>query len=176
MERILFPGNMRQACEAWYGITFLKDDAAVRSAQIVVAQTDKINPGAMGTSLWNTDEGLNNLLNRILEKDLRGVRVEFVKFACILAVDGTLHSIELPIHLDIDDFIARGNRHDVTQAPAVGWLGTLKNAVGLGNKQYSFWSGDVVGGCARFYTNFEDRTTIDSTTARQWLDALNAPF
>lgn len=86
------------------------------------------------------------------------------------------YAIELPIHVDIDDFIAKGNRHDVTQAPARDWLGTLKNAIGIGNKQYTFWSGDVVGGCAKFYTDFEERRAVDAAIVRAWLDDLSCPF
>ena len=175
MQKIFFPGNMRQACEAWYGV-ILSDTATDCTASVLVVQTDKVNPGAMGTSLWNTGEGLNNVLNRILSTDLVGVRTEFVRFVSALDVGGSLHAMEFPICLDIDDFIAKGNRYDVMQAPAQDWLGTLKNLAGLGNKQFSFWSGDVVGGCARFYTNFDDGKAIDSQVVRKWMRDLSCPF
>jgi len=176
MKRILFPGNMRQACEAWYSVTIQGDGGFIAKAQIVVVQTDKINPGAMGTSLWNTNAGRDNVLNRILETELQGVRTEFASLVSALDLGGDLRAIELPIHLDVDDYIARGNRYNVQQAPAQDWIGTLENAVGMGNKIYSFWSGDVVGGCARFYTDFEEQRSVEPSIVRDWMSALSCPF
>ena len=173
MKSILFPGNSRQPCQARYGI-LLPEGGVSRIAQIVVVQSDK-DP-YMGTSLWNTEEGRDSILNRILETDLKGVRTEFVKFASVIHSSGQLHSIDLPIYLDIDDYIARGNRYNVGQAPAQDWLGALRNLVGRGNKQYSIWSGDTVGGCARFFTDFEGRSHLSDETVRGWLDALEFPY
>lgn len=172
MQSIFFPGNTRQPCQARYGI-LLPKEGGTRIAQIVVVQSDK-DP-YMGTSLWNTDEGRNLVLNRILETDLRGVRVEYIRFATIIHSDDGLHAIDLPIELDIDDYVAKGNRYDVGQAPAQDWIGVLRNLVGRGNKQYGIWSGDVVGGCARFYMDFEERKHLNATIAREWLEALGFP-
>ena len=73
MKTIIFPGNHRQPAEAAYGIV-LEDELA----HIVVWQV----PGKhRGTSLWNTDEGRDNVLNRILETELAGIRNQFVRFS-----------------------------------------------------------------------------------------------
>lgn len=152
MQSIIFPGNTRQPCQARYGVLHIKE-SGTRIAQIVVVQSDK--DAHMGTSLWNTDEGRNLVLNRILETDLQGVRIEYIRFATVIHSSGVLHAIDLPIEVDIDDYVAKGNRHDVGQALAQDWIGVLRNLVGRGNKQYGIWSGDVVGGCARFYMDFE---------------------
>jgi hypothetical protein len=176
MNRILFPGNMRQACEAYYGVMLQKDEGPLGVATILVVQTDKINPGAMGTSLWNTDEGRDSVLNRILGSELAGVRVEFVRFVCALDVGGQLHTMELPIRLNVEDYIARGNSHNVSQSPPQDWFGTLKNAIGLGDKEISYWSVDVVGGCAKFYTEIDEQKVVDPSTVRDWMKIMSCPF
>lgn len=152
MNRIFFPGNDRQACEAWYGIAIDRDSGIAR-ANIVVIQSSQMD---MGTSLWNTEAGRNNVLTRILDRDLKGVRTEFVNFFVAIDMGETVHCMVFPIHVDADDFINKGNPHDLAQAPAENVRGMLLNFIGAGNKRLSWWSGNVVGGCADFFTVLDE--------------------
>ena len=158
LRPILFPGNMRQPCEAEYGI-HLYSEGMIAKAHIVVIQSDKRHQP--GTSLWNTDSGREIVLNKILSNDLQGIRVEFVRFTSVLDIGGQIHAMEFPILLDYDDYVARGNPHDMQEKPAEN-LGTLlRKVLGKGEKQICVWSMNVIGGCERFYTDFERREGVN---------------
>jgi hypothetical protein len=169
LKSIIFPGNMRQPCEAEYGIHLYADNM-IGKAHIVVIQSDKTHEA--GTSLWNADEGRNVVLNKILSNELRGVRVEFVRFSVALDMGGDIRAIELPILLDFDDFVAKGNPHNLLEKPAENIAGVLKNFIGKGEKDISVWSGNVVGGSARFYTDFERRKHLPSGELKALLQAV----
>lgn len=147
MKTIIFPGNHRQPAEAAYGIV-LEDELA----HIVVWQV----PGKhRGTSLWNTDEGRDNVLNRILETELAGIRTEFVRFSVAIIEEdgGRVHAMDFPIHLDIDDYTARGNPHQVLDG---GRLSDAFKWIVNREKKVSLRSYDVVAGCARHFTIFDE--------------------
>ncbi|TXT28377.1 MAG: hypothetical protein FD131_3154 [Rhodocyclaceae bacterium] len=170
MKEIFFPGNWRQPCKAQYGIT-LNTDGVIPEAVIVVYQGQQHMPA---TSILNADDGCEAILNTALETDLRGVRVEFVRFVIVFESydQGRLVAREFPIRVDVDDFVARGNRHNVIQKPAEDWRGALLNLVGQGNRKISFWSGDVVGGCARFHLDDENSKGLLQVDAEQLLKAV----
>ncbi|MGC3541044.1 hypothetical protein ACPTIW_29565 [Pseudomonas aeruginosa] len=62
--------------------------------------------------------------------------------------------MKLPIHLDFDDYIAKGNPYNST--PSDTTTGRILQWI-TGEKTYSYWSGHVLGGCARFYTELDDQ-------------------
>lgn len=153
MKKIVFPGNHRQPAEAAYNIV-IEDDGSIPVARIVVWQV----PGEhRGTSPWNTNSGRDNVLNRILETELAGVRTEFVRFTvAILEEDGgRVHAMDFPIHLDLDDYTARGNPHEVLGSNP---LSDAFNWIVNKERRISFRSYDVVAGCARHFTIFEEGT------------------
>lgn len=156
MKTILFPSNHRLPAEAAYGVV-LEDDSANPLAHIVVWQTAGM---LRGSSLLNTDEGRNNVLNRILETELAGVRTEFVRFTvAILEEDGRVYAKDFPIHLDVDDYMVQGNPHEVLGSnplsDAFKWIVSKE-------KRISFKSYDVVAGCARHFTIFEEGIATSS--------------
>ena len=156
MKTIIFPGNHRQPAEAAYGIV-LEDELA----RIVVWQ----EPGKhRGTSLWNTDEGRDNVLNRILETELAGIRTEFVRFSVAIIEEdgGRVHAMDFPIHLDIDDYTARGNPHQVLDG---GRLSDAFKWIVNREKKISLRSYDVVAGCARHFTIFDEGEATANPTA-----------
>jgi len=168
MKEIFFPGNARQPCKAQYGIV-LNHDSAISRVTIVVHQ----GPEHMqDTAILNTKYGRESILNAVLDTDLRGVRVEFVRFVAMLEREqGELVAREFSIHVDADDFVARGNRHDMVQGSAEDWRGALLNLIGQGDRKISFWSGDVVGGCARFYLNEDNSNGLLHAEAAKLLKA-----
>uniref|UniRef100_UPI0032E8A036 hypothetical protein n=2 Tax=Pseudomonas aeruginosa TaxID=287 RepID=UPI0032E8A036 len=123
------------------------------------------------TSLYNTDEGRNIVLNRILENDLRGIRLDYINFYVILDLSTTLEGMKLPIHLDFDDYIAKGNPYNCT--PSDTTTGRILQWI-TGEKTYSYWSGHVLGGCARFYTELDDqnREPLSVDSARELLNRV----
>lgn len=168
MRNIYFPGNSSQPCKAQYGIA-LDRASAITHATIVVHQGPAHMPA---TSILNSSTGLDTILNRVLENDLRGVRVELIRFIAILELDsGRLEAREYAIHLDVDDYVARGNPCEVSSTPAEDIGGVLLKLIGQGNKQYSFWSGHVVGGCARFYLDSNEKGIV-AAEAERLLEAV----
>lgn len=168
MKEIFFPGNARQPCKAQYGIV-LNNDSTISRATIVVHQDEQHN---QGTAILNAAYGRESILNAVLETDLRGVRVEFVSFVTMIERgQGQLEAREYPIHVDADDFVARGNRHNIVPAQAEDWSGALLNLIGRGNRKVSFWSGDVVGGCARFYLDEKNSKGLSQGEAGKLLKA-----
>lgn len=170
MKQIIFPGNYLQPCEAQYEIIFEDGgDSFTRNAHIVVVQS---SGGNSGTSLINTDEGRDNILNRILSHDLNGVRVEFVTFSLIYVANGSSHGFRFPIRLDMDDYVKRGNPHDVTDVPSSDLRSALLNLIGKGGKQYSVWTYNIVGGCARFFLEFDEREHLSQSEVARLLAAV----
>ena len=169
MKTIYYPGNMGQVSCADYGVA-IENDGAISKAHIVFYQDKRHAPS---TSLINTDKGRDIALNRVLENDLKGVRIDLIRFTVIFGDDygDRLHSFSFPINVDIDDYVAKGNPCDVKQAPADDLRGVLLNLMGKGNKSYSFWSVNVVGGCARFYTQLSEATHLGEEEARALLTA-----
>lgn len=168
MKEIFFPGNSRQPCEAQYGIV-LSNDHTIPRATIVVHQAPL---HMQGTAILNAKYGRESILNTVLETDLRGVRTEFVSFVVIIEPEqGRLEAREFPIHVNADDFAGRGNRHNITQAPAEDWRGVLLNLIGQGDRKISFWSGDVVGGCAHFYLDEDNSKGLSQVEAAKLLQA-----
>lgn len=157
MKTIIFPGIHRQPSQAAYGVV-LEHDGVMPRAHIVAWQALSEHKGS---SLWNTDAGRNNVLNRILETELAGVRTEFVRFTvAIIEENGKhIHAKDFPIHLDVDDYMARGNPQEVLGSnplsDALDWIVSKE-------KRISYKSYDVVGGCARHFTIFDEGTNTSN--------------
>jgi hypothetical protein len=170
MKQIIFPGNFNQPSVAQYGIFFEKGDSYTRKAHIVVVQTFG---GDSGTSLINSDEGRSNILTRILDQDLNGVRTDFVAFSLIYIASESRHGFRFPIHFDLEDYVKRGNPHDSAQAPPTDFRSTVLNLIGKGDKQYTIFSYDVVGGCTRFCDVFNEREHLSGDEIDRLLAAVN---
>lgn len=150
VRQIIFPGVDGQPCVASYGIAFRRE--LIAHAEIVVVQNHEMR----GTSLWNTDVGRNNVLNRILANDLAGVRLEFVRFTTIFDAETGLHAMRFPIHLDDADFIEKGNQAQRVRIAPRSLKEHLLRMTGLGPTGISWWSGHVTAGCARTYMEFSE--------------------
>lgn len=174
-RKTFFPGNDRQACEVEYAIfecpEELDDSRFLRSVCIFVRQWN-------GTSLINTDDGRAALLTKILATDLAGVATEFVRFVVSHETGGEAHALEFKIHVDADDFVAKGNRANVETIPDKTLGGTLLSLFGKGSsgRRITMWSRDVVGGCANFYTVFDEREHISGEVLKALYAAAEMPF
>ncbi|HEX7646443.1 MAG TPA: hypothetical protein VF450_03420 [Noviherbaspirillum sp.] len=166
VREIIFPGNDGQPCVAQYGIAF--DRESIARAEIVVVQSHEMR----GTSLWNTDEGRNNVLNRILSHDLQGVRVEFIGFTCVFDANDGLHAIRFPIHLDYKDFIDQGNPVKFERIAPRSLIERCLTWIGRGPVETSWWSGHVKAGCARVFVEFEERVHLPTSKVALLLDAI----
>ena len=93
MQTIFYPGYDRQPYQAFYGIANHRDR---KMADIVLINSPRLGPA---TSLLNTQEGRDGVLNRILANELPGVSPQYVRFFVLIdsAVAGRMHGIELPI-------------------------------------------------------------------------------
>lgn len=159
IKKIIFPGNSGQPCVAQYGIAIYNSDH-LRRADIVVVQTSK--PYCTGNiNLYYSDKGLNSILNRILANDLQGVRVEFVTFTIVLDLECRLEGLRLPIVLDLMDYKSMGNPCWTETLPARNIVGKIMQWMGKGNLRNTYHSTNVVGGCANFYTKFEERKPVE---------------
>ncbi|MEA1765918.1 hypothetical protein U2237_30120 [Pseudomonas syringae pv. tomato] len=132
----------------------------------------------MGTSLYNTEDGRNIILNKILETDLRGVRVEFVSFYVILDLEHRLEGLKLPIRMDFEDYMKRGNPYGVESLPAENIAGKVMQWIGKGDKAYVYHSIHVQGGCAKFYTDLmdEQRESVSTDRAKELFQAIGYEF
>lgn len=167
MQMIFYPGNVRQACRAEYSIA-LNYDELITKADIVVINSPLAGGG---TSLFNTDAGRDVILNKILTDELRGVRLDFIRFFVIIdsGQPQWVTGIELPIRLNVLDYVRKGNLHEVRRVAPRSLLGWPRYLIGQGEKVTSWHSWNVVGGCADFYTDFEQRRHLPP-------DEINALF
>lgn len=174
-RRTFFPGNVRQASEVEYAIfecpEEFDDSKIFRPVCILVRQWN-------GTSLINSDEGRAALLTKILATDLAGVATEFVRFVVSFEAGGEAHAWEFKIRVDVDDYRAKGNRADVQEIPDKTLGGTLLSLIGKGSgrQQVSMWSRDIVGGCAQFYTVFDEREHVSGKILAALYAAAEMPF
>lgn len=168
MKQIFFPGFNGQACEAWYGIA-IESKESISRANIVVVQSNSME---MGTSLWNTDDGRDSVLNRILNQDLKGVRIEFITLTIVLDLNNSLQGMEFPISFNVDDYVEKGNPYNLSQLPAENIRGKLLNLIGMGNKQISCWSGHVVGGCTDFFTKLNEGKRVERARLNEFFKKI----
>lgn len=177
IKEIFFPGNDRQPCAAKYGIN-IDHSQGIARADVIVIQTSRKGSAAMGTSLYNTDDGRNIILNKILETDLRGVRVEFVNFYVILDLEHRLEGLKLPVRLDFEDYMRRGNPYGTESIPADNLAGKVLQWIGKGDKAYTYHSIYVQGGCANFYTDLmdEERVPVTLDKATELFQAIGYKF
>ncbi|MBA6105246.1 hypothetical protein [Pseudomonas monteilii] len=168
MKKIFFAGHDRQPCVAEYGVA-IDSTGAIQRAHIVVVQSSN-NPG-MGTSLYNTDTGRDNVLNRILAQEFPGVRIEFLTFNVILDLSESLEGMRFPIRVNWEDYKAKGNLFGEEAVPASDFKGSLLKLIGKGDRATTVYSYNVVGGCADFFTVFEDeeRERLSQAQARKLL-------
>lgn len=156
MQTIFYPGYDRQPCQAFYGIANHRDQ---KMADIVLINSPRLGPA---TSLINTQEGRDSVLNRILANDLLGVSPKYVRFFVLIdpAVDNRMHGIELPIRLNFEDYKKNGHPYEVERIAAPTRVGRFLNLFGL--YQLKFWVHDrhLVGGCADFRSDFEQRRLL----------------
>ena len=143
---IYFAGVMGP-CEAQYGIHIERD-----TLHIIVIQSK------FGTSLWNDAEGRNRILNAVLDRNVVGIRIDQIRYHIILdtKTNGML-GIELPIHLDHDDYRARGGR-----GRTKGWL----------RRTFGVWSHDAVAGSGRCYVDFDERSGLPAGMIERFCSVL----
>ncbi|MDD0967783.1 hypothetical protein [Pseudomonas aphyarum] len=166
MKQIVYAGNDRQPCVAEYAIV-MDDSEMIQRAHIVVVQSS--NKGVW-TSLYNADEGRDNVLNRIMTQELPGVRTDFLSFNVILDLSDRMEGFRFPIRLNWDDYISKGNPYSKHLLPTKGFKAALLKVFGKGAFEIRTWN--VVGGCADFYTDFMDpeRERLDIAQASRLLE------
>jgi hypothetical protein len=155
MQLIFYPGSVNQVAQAEYGVLIRHENTIARADVVVIN-----SPWAsLGASLWNSQVGRDVVLNSILANELKGIHTQFIRFFLLVDLEapGWMRGIELPIRLDINDYMRKGNPHEVQRVATPGLLGWLRHLAGFGQKRISFWGGHVQGGCANFSTNFEQR-------------------
>ena len=151
MQTIIYPGFDHQPCQALYGIVNHRDQAR---SDIVLINTPRLGPV---TSLWNTQEGRDLVLNRILASDLQGVGTQYIRFFVFIDSGGAdgMRGIEFPMRLDFVDYKKKGHPYEVERVAAPTRVGRVLNLLGL--RQLKFWVHDryLVAGCADFRSDFE---------------------
>lgn len=153
MKQIIFPGHHRQPSEVFYSV-FMDSTSFGYNAHIVVVQSSK-NGAQYGTFLSNSDEGRDNVLNRIIQQELKGIRLDYIRFSVIFEHSDSINGTTWPIMLSLDSYIANGNPHESK------------------GKEITFLGYDVVGGCANVYTVFEEGTPLDSDEITRLLKEIN---
>lgn len=150
MKEIFYPGFHGSTGRALFDVARYFSNGIAHGNIVVVW---KQHPHG-GTSLYNTDDGRNKVLNDVLASTLVGTRVEWVKFYVILDLTS-----------ERDAF--RKNRHfvgfDFDIIPDIdAWFNDndkrpfIKKVIDrLFNKPRSVWSGHLVGGKVTCYSDLE---------------------
>ena len=157
MQQVFYPGHAGEHCVGEYAIVLDRTDIITRADIVLVSRL------AHCASFHSSDFGRDIVLNRILASDLQGVRLEWVRLFLLTEKSSSMHG-RMPdffatevtgIDLDTDDFIAKGNRCTVKRRNFFARLFT-----GI-SREVSYWSGDVVGGCAKFSTSLQNARQLD---------------
>lgn len=176
MKRIFYPGgHENHVCRAEYEV-IINHDGPVPIADIVVINSQRMQSSA---SVLDTQEGRDIILNKILADELKGVRVEFVRFFVMVEgerISNRMLGMELPIRLNVADYVKKGNPHEVRRVPAPSLTGWLWYLVGRGQKAVSYWSGHVRGGCAEFLTDYERRRYLSVPEVRSLCSVVGFPY
>jgi hypothetical protein len=167
MQQVFYPGHAGQPCIGEYAIAIDRSDMFDRADIVLVSRHEH------GASFLNGNIGRDTVLNRILKNDLNGIRLDWIRLFVLTEKTATgsggrpdFLGVEIKdILLDIDDYIAKGNPCTVRRRNLLSRLFT-----GV-SREVSYWSGHVVGGCARFSTSLEnarqlDKTEIENLSAR----------
>ena len=157
MKTVLFPTVLNDACCADYDIALRADRR--EHVDIVVLHSPRTG---IVPSLWNGDWARDVVLNKILANDLFGIPIAALRFFVLIDAgeEGGFHGAQHPIELDADDFCVKGNPCDVSRVPVGSQYGRWLYCLGYHRKAFTYWPRDVVGGCANFYTDFEDRRML----------------
>lgn len=162
MQQVFYPGHAGQPCLGEYAIALDRSDTFSRADIVLLSRA-----AHGGESFWNSDLGRDTVLNRILATDLEGVRLDWIRLFVLVEKTAPLPGrmpellgVEMTISMDVDDFIARGNRCTVERPNILSRLFT-----GI-VKKVSYWSGDVVGGCAKVTTSFKQSRELDPDDIR----------
>jgi hypothetical protein len=103
--------------------------------------------------LMASQEARDAILNRLLDQELRGVRMEFIHF---VAEAGGL-AFTFAIQVDIHDYEARGNPLQVSESDAGG---TEPRTTSAGIQPRAIHSRHLVAGNARVFTDTDKRMAL----------------
>ena len=159
MQQVFYPGHAGQPFLGEYAIVIDNSDMFSRADIVLVSRHEH-----GGASFYSSEFGRDAVFNRILAHDLKGIRLDWIRLF-VLAEKRTDASGSLPrfagaeikdIVLDTDDFVARGNPCTIRRSNPLLRLfsGNLRTI--------SYWSGHVVGGCARFSTSLKNARHLDN--------------
>jgi hypothetical protein len=159
MHQVFYPGHARQPCIGEYAIAIDRSDTFDRADIVLVSRHGH------KASFFNGNIGRDAVLNRILINDLNGVRLDWIRLFVLTEKTAAnpgerpdFYGVEIKdIVLDIDDYIAKGNPCTVRRR---NYFSRLFTGV---SQDVSYWSGHVIGGCARFSTSLENARQLDKT-------------
>jgi hypothetical protein len=160
MLQVFYPGHAGQPFLGEYAIVIDNSDMFSRADIVLVSRHEHGGAGFYSSAL-----GRDAVLNRILANDLNGIRLQWIrlfvlaeKSASASTLSRRFAAVEVKdIVLDTDDFIAKGNPCTVCRRNLLSRLFT-----GV-SREISYWSGHVVGGCARFSTSLRNTRQLDPT-------------
>ncbi|MER8458310.1 hypothetical protein NKH24_19780 [Mesorhizobium sp. M1300] len=160
MKQVFYPGHAGQPCVGEYAIA-VDDSGSFPRADIVLISRREHG----GASFLQGNIGRDTVLNRILMDDLSGIRLQWVRLFVLVEKSApaptplpAFKGLEITdIILDTDDFIAKGNPCTVRRR---NFFSRLFTGV---SSEISYWSGHIVGGCARFSTSLENSRHLDQT-------------
>lgn len=166
MQQVLYPGHAGEPCVDEYAIVLDRTGIITRADIVLVSRL------AHCASFHSSGFGRDIELNRILASDLQGVRLEWVRLFLLTEKSTSMHG-RMPdffgaevtrIDLDTDYFIAKGNPCTVRRR---NFFSRLFPGI---SREVSYWSGHVVGGCAKFSTSLQNARQLD----QQEIEALCA--
>ena len=155
MQTIFYPGFSRSVARARYGIV-VRQAGDQQFADMVVINTLRTGPNQ--PTLWSSEAARTVVLNKLLSCELQGISIRCIRFFALLDARpaGILCGVELPIRVDLEDYRRRGNPVEISEVFPTTIKGWMRFLMGYYVKRFST-SSNMVGGCARCYTDFERR-------------------
>lgn len=172
MQTLLYPGYQHEPARIDYGIAYT-NDAGNPKVDIVALHSKRL--GSPHASLIARDESRDRVLNIILSRELAGIRIDRVRFFVMFDSPdlGKTHGWQFPIELDFEDYKREGNPYHIDRPIPVNWLGRIIWALGYRPARCWTRDEDVVGGCARFHTPFEQRRGLDPAEVLKLCEAID---
>ena len=149
MKTVFYSGSLGQACRAHYALV---ERAAHPGCIDILVLHSPAAPGEL--TLPRSSEARDTILNHLLVQEFRGIGVDFLRFFVLTeTLHGDLDGAEYPIQLDVEDYVKQGHEHWHTRCVQPSrwdrWVPWRR----FGAAQIHYDWREIVGGCARFFTD-----------------------
>jgi hypothetical protein len=109
LNHIVYPDESANPCALQYRIVFMDEPKRLAIVQMFDPDAPFLAPSA-------SSNVRDQILNRILDGDLKGVPLNAIRLVVTTAVGHGMYGIEV----DVDDYVRRGNPYEASHVAATG--------------------------------------------------------